>query len=170
MHGTTSAKRHVVVNSAAGITQHLLAALRDVVLAAVTSRPAADGGTASIQFRACAMLYLLLNDHPLDRRGRCRSCSRPGAMLGQRHRKCRIHAKARLWLRQPDDVVLHHLASELNHHPALVRGTGLPNRCHLTQAFATHDRDATEVLPRIPVEPCTQPAVAQNRIRSRLSC
>ncbi|MGH3964985.1 MAG: hypothetical protein ACRDRY_17305 [Pseudonocardiaceae bacterium] len=54
MHAATSTKRHVVVNSAAKITQHMQGALRDVLLTAVTSRPAADGGTGSTQFRACA--------------------------------------------------------------------------------------------------------------------
>ena len=148
MHAATPAKRHVVVNSAEEITHHMLDALRDVLLAAVTSRPAADSGTGSIQFRACAVLYLLLCDHPLDRRGRCRSCRRSGAVLGQRRHTCRIHTKASFWLRQPDDVVLRHLASELDHRPAPAPGAGgRPDRCHPTRAAATRDPDAIEVMP-----------------------
>jgi hypothetical protein len=54
------------------------------------------GGTGSIRCRACVVLYLLLCDHPVDRRGRCRSCRRPGIKLGQRRRTCRIHVKASL--------------------------------------------------------------------------
>jgi hypothetical protein len=68
----------------------------------------------SIRCRACVVLCLLLCDHPVDRRGRCRSCRRTGAVLGKRRRKCRIHVEASFWLRQPDDVVLRHLAHELN--------------------------------------------------------
>ncbi|MGH3991013.1 MAG: hypothetical protein ACRDSN_00955, partial [Pseudonocardiaceae bacterium] len=64
-------------------------------------------------------------------------------------------------MRQPDDVVLRHLTSELNHRPAPAPGTGgRPDRCHPTQSAATHDLDAAEVLPRIPAEPCTQPLPA----------
>lgn len=82
-----------------------------------------DGGeTSSIRCRACAVLYMLLCDHPVDRRGRCRSCRRTGAMLGRRRRTCRIYLEASFWLRQPDEVVLGHLASELNHRPAPVQG------------------------------------------------
>lgn len=117
-----------------------------------------DGdGTGSIRCRACVVLYLLLCDHPLDQQGRCQSCRRSGAVLGQQRRTCHIHAKANFWLRQPDAVVLRHLANELNYRPAPVRVTGgRPDRCSTTQAAATHGVDATEVLPRIPDEPCTQ--------------
>ncbi len=119
-------RRITSVNLSAQQTTHRLMSealcrdLRDAVEAG-----SLDGGkTGSIRCRACFVLYLLLCDHPVDRRGRCRSCRRPGAVLGQRRRTCRIHAKASFWLRQPDDVVLRHLASELNHRPAPAAGTG----------------------------------------------
>ncbi|MGH8571935.1 MAG: hypothetical protein ACREX8_05080 [Gammaproteobacteria bacterium] len=115
---------------------------------AVESGSLDSARTGSIRCRACVVLYLLLCDHPVDRRGRCRSCRRSGAVLGQRHRTCRIHAKASFWLRQSDDVVLRHLASELTHHPAPAPGTGgRPDRSHPTQAAAIRDSDTTEVVP-----------------------
>jgi len=121
MRTVTSPKRNIVVDSAADTTHNMMSALRDVLLAAVTFRPAAGAGIGSIQFRACAVLYLLLCDHPVDRRGRCRSCRRSGSVLGKRHRKCRIHTKPSFWLRQPDDVVLCHLTSGLSHLPDATR-------------------------------------------------
>ncbi|MGH3925386.1 MAG: hypothetical protein ACRDTT_21435, partial [Pseudonocardiaceae bacterium] len=57
-------------------------ALHGVVVAAMESSTGAAGGVDSIQSRACAALYALLMAHPVDRRGRCRSCRRPGAVLG----------------------------------------------------------------------------------------
>lgn len=53
---------------------------------AVESGSLDGGGTGSIRCRACVVLYLLLCDHPVDRRGQCRSCHRPGIALGQRRR------------------------------------------------------------------------------------
>ncbi len=70
---------------------------------AVAAGPGAAGGIDSIRYRAAAVLYTLLLDHPLDRLGRCRSCRRSGAMIGPRRRPCRIHLRASYWLlRQPD--------------------------------------------------------------------
>ena len=100
------------------MSEELCCDLRD----AVESGSLGGGGTGSIRCRACVVLYLLLCDHSVDRRGRCLSCRRPGAVLGQRRRPCRIHVTASFWLRQPDDVVLRHLATELNHYPAPVSG------------------------------------------------
>jgi hypothetical protein len=74
-------------------------------------------------------LYTLLLDHPLDQRGRCRSCRRSGAMIGLRRRPCRIYLRASYWLlRQPDEALLRcHLADGLglstgpaDHRPAPV--------------------------------------------------
>jgi hypothetical protein len=110
MHTATSVKRNVVRDSAAETTHDMISALRDVLLAAVTFEPAAPGATASIQFRACAVLYLLLCDHSVDQRGRCRSCRRSGGVLGLRRRLCRVHVKAEYWLRQPT-AFLHYLSA-----------------------------------------------------------
>ncbi|MGH3755272.1 MAG: hypothetical protein ACRDRP_21770, partial [Pseudonocardiaceae bacterium] len=57
-------------------------ALHGVLVAAVASGPGGPSGIDSVQSRACAALYALLVAHPVDRRGRCRSCRHPGAVLG----------------------------------------------------------------------------------------
>ena len=148
----TDTRRITSVNLSVQQTTHRLmreALCRDL-RDAVEAGSLDGGGTGSIRCRACVVLYLLLCDHPVDRRGRCRSCRRPGIKLGQRRRTCRIHVKASFWLRQPDDVVLRHLASKLSHHPAPAPGTGgRPDWCHPTRANATRAADTTEVLPKI---------------------
>lgn len=88
-------------------------ALRD----AVESGP--GGEIASDRYRVCAMAYELLSDHPVDRRGRCRSCRRPGAVFGRIRRKCRVYLTANFYLRQPEAFLLHHLARELQQTPAV---------------------------------------------------
>jgi hypothetical protein len=87
--------------------------LRDVLRAAVDSGPGATGGIESIQCRASATLYRLLMEHPVDQRGRCRSCRRSGGVLGLRRRLCRVHVKAEYWLRQPAEFLHCLLAREL---------------------------------------------------------
>ena len=72
-----------VVSVSAQQTSHelLREVLRGFVLAAIESGPCSGGETTgSVQWRACAVLYQLLSNHPLDRRGRCRSCRRPGEL------------------------------------------------------------------------------------------
>ncbi|MGH3899858.1 MAG: hypothetical protein ACRDTA_16755 [Pseudonocardiaceae bacterium] len=88
--------------------------VRGVLRDGVQDGPDAEGGIGSIQFRASATLYELLLDHPIDRRGRCRSCRRTGAVLGRPRRRCRVYLKARHWLHHPDvPFLLSQLASEL---------------------------------------------------------
>lgn len=67
----------------------------------------------SVPCRAVATLYMLLLNHPVDRRGRCRSCRRPGAVLGGRWRRCRMHGEAALWLTQPAGFLAAHLTREV---------------------------------------------------------
>lgn len=67
----------------------------------------------SVHCRAAAALYVLLVGHPVDRRGRCRSCRRPGAVFGWVRRRCQVHNEARAWLHQPADFVDSRLAREL---------------------------------------------------------
>ncbi|MGH3903853.1 MAG: hypothetical protein ACRDTE_06655 [Pseudonocardiaceae bacterium] len=89
--------------------------LGEVLLAAVRAGPGAAGGISSVSCRAVAALYLVLLNHPIDRRGRCRSCRRVGAVFGRRYRRCRVHSCVDFWLHQPDEgVLLGHLVSELN--------------------------------------------------------
>jgi hypothetical protein len=51
--------------------------------------------------------------HSVDRRGRCRSCRRPGAVLGLRRRRCRVHGEARFCLQQPAEFLRSRLVCEL---------------------------------------------------------
>lgn len=90
--------------------------LRGALVAAVEPGPGTMGGIDSIQSRACAALYALLTAHPVDRRGRCRACRRPGMGLGRR--RCRVHGQARFWLlQQPAEFLSARLASELGLTP-----------------------------------------------------
>jgi hypothetical protein len=79
--------------------------LRQVLDGAQVGRGAA-GGIGSVECRAVVTLYSLLRDHPVDQWGRCRSCRRPGSVLGSRWRPCQVHSKATLCLRQLDEVLL----------------------------------------------------------------
>jgi hypothetical protein len=87
--------------------------LRQVLGDVVQAGPGAVGGLGTVECQAVAALYLLLVDHPIDERGRCRSCRRPGAVFGPRWRCCRVYVKASLWLRQPAEVLRCLLAQEL---------------------------------------------------------
>ena len=87
--------------------------LRQMLRDAVQAGPGAAGGIGIVECQAVAALYLLLMDHPIDQRGRCRSCRRPGAVFGSRWRCCRVYVKAALWLRQPEELLRRLLAQEL---------------------------------------------------------
>ena len=88
--------------------------LCDVLRAAVGSDRGVGRWTNSVPWRACAALYWLLESHPVDRRGRCRSCRRPGAVLGRARRRCQVRVTASYWLHQPDEqLLLRLLAHEL---------------------------------------------------------
>lgn len=109
--GTVGQTSHRLVSEALGED------LRQAVLAGPSALDRAD----SIRYRVSAVLYLLLRDHSIDRRGRCRFCRRPGAMITIRRQPCRILIKARYWLlRQPDEAqLLSLLAAELPASPLL---------------------------------------------------
>ncbi|MGH3719671.1 MAG: hypothetical protein ACRDRI_12710 [Pseudonocardiaceae bacterium] len=82
-------------------------ALRETVRAG----PGSLGRVGSIRYRASAVLYLLLLEHPIDWRGRCRSC--PGILIGLRPRPCQIHVRASDWLlHHSNEALLSHLARE----------------------------------------------------------
>ncbi len=111
-------------------TSHRLVcdALRGVLRQATQAGPGAVEEIGSMLYRVSAVVYTLLLDHPIDRRGRCRSCRRPGAIIGLRRRPCRIYLKANYWLlRQPDEVILFsHLADDLGLSTAPAPGVGTP--------------------------------------------
>lgn len=81
--------------------------LRGILRRAAQTGPGAVEGVDSMLYRVSAVLYLLLLDHPIDRRGRCRSCRRPGARIALRRRSCLINLRAGYWLlRQPNEAML----------------------------------------------------------------
>lgn len=109
----------------------LCEALRGWLSSAVEPDASVLDESKSIQWRAGAVVYSLLHDHAIDRKGRCRLCRRPGAMFGWRRRRCQVHIAANFYLRQPEKFVRYHLSSELQlsgelpgaaPHPSL-RGT-----------------------------------------------
>lgn len=82
--------------------------------------PSARDGSEPTQWRAGAVVYSLLRDHAIDRKGRCRLCRRPSAIFGRRRRRCQVHIAANFYLRQPEQFVRSHLSGELDweaHHP-----------------------------------------------------
>lgn len=131
-------------------------ALRGILRRAVHAGPGAVDGIGSIQCQATAVLYLLLGDHAIDRRGCCQSCRRSGAMVGPR--RCRIHLTASYWLlRQPDQVLLlSHLADELGLDTA-PPGSGRPPGQSSPTRMAPIDRRDTDVLPQIETPPLDPP-------------
>lgn len=129
----------------------LQAVLRDALLDVVGSAHGLQS-IGRVGFGACAGLYSLLAAHPVDRRGRCRSCRGPG-WLGYRRQVCMVFQKAHYWLRQPAPRLQAHLASEL--------GVDLP------PVPDAADPESTEVLPRVepdlsdpPTDPLQTPAVS----------
>lgn len=101
--------------------------LRGVLGAVVESGAGTEVGRGSVRWRACAALYSLVAGHPVDRWGRCRSCRRPGAVLGWIRRRCQVRVAACFWLHQPDErLLLDLLAHELDQHPGPSAGADGP--------------------------------------------
>ncbi|MGH3833206.1 MAG: hypothetical protein ACRDRS_22695 [Pseudonocardiaceae bacterium] len=88
-------------------------------------------GVGSVRCRVSGALYAVLKDHPVDERGRCRSCRRPGAVLGLRRRRCAVHLAAHYWLRQPDWILVARGSSGVAIGPPLA-----PTCEHCTQQCA----------------------------------
>jgi len=80
--------------------------LHQVLVDSVRAGRGAAGGIGSVECRAVLTLYSLLRDHAVDQWDRCRSCRRSGSLLGARWRRCQVHSKATLCLRQLDEVLL----------------------------------------------------------------
>ncbi|MGH3933476.1 MAG: hypothetical protein ACRDS1_00590 [Pseudonocardiaceae bacterium] len=101
--------------------------LRGILHQATQVGPGAVDGVGSTLYQVSAVLYTLLLDHPIDRRGYCRSCRRSGAVIGFRRRPCRIHLRASYWLlRQPDNAMpLCPLADEPGPDTTHSGGTGV---------------------------------------------
>jgi hypothetical protein len=89
----------------------LVELLRRFLVAAVESGDPAR--VCSVACQAVATMYTLLLGHPVDRRGRCRSCRRPGAVVGLGRRRCRVFIGAGFYLLSSGEFLCSHLAREL---------------------------------------------------------
>ena len=78
-------------------------ALRRVLREGVQAGPGTDEGTDSLQCRFAGALYALLMAHPIDRRGRCRCCRRPGSVIGRRRQSCAVYVEVSHWLHESDE-------------------------------------------------------------------
>jgi hypothetical protein len=119
-------------------------ALREVLRGFLVAKVESSHGTGEggrVEFGAVAALDSLLAAHPVNRRGQCRSCQRPG-WLGRR-RVYRVYVKAHYWLRQSAHRVQTHLAGELAVDPLTSPGVA--------------DPDVTGVLPKVAEDSTTQP-------------
>jgi hypothetical protein len=80
--------------------------LRKVLVDRAQAGQGATGWIGSVEGRAMVTLYSLLREHPVDQWDCCRSCRRPGSVVGLRWRPCQVHAKAALYLQRLDEVLL----------------------------------------------------------------
>jgi hypothetical protein len=110
--------------------------LRTVLVDSMRAGLDTTGEIGSVQFRACAALYGLLRDHPVDQWGRCRSCQRRGAVLRARWRRCRMQGsckKLTWWLGWFRGVVRRcHGAEEGGLEPRGKLTTDLARNAHTT--------------------------------------
>jgi hypothetical protein len=129
--------------------------LRDMLRGAERAEVTSGPGIGTMGYRATAALNALLAAHPVDQRGRCRSCRRPGALWGRGRRTCLIYWTTRYWLLQPLEALRLRLDPELPVH------VDAPSPSH------TVDRDVIDALPRRapdsegpPGEPTQSPVVS----------
>lgn len=119
------------MNPNAHQTEHgLLRELLGSFLVAELESSSGAGGCRWVGCGAGAALYSLLAAHPVDRRGRCRSCRSTG-WLGRRRQVCSVFQKAHYWLRQPTHQVQAHLASELGVDIAAPLGAADPEATNM---------------------------------------
>lgn len=147
-----------------GQTSHRLIseALGNELCRAVHAGPSIADQAELIRYRVSAVLYLLLRDHAIDRRGRCRSCRRPGAVITIRRQPCRILIKARYWLLHPpeDAQLLSLLAAEL---PAKLLSSSSASQAHRPihsspdKQGRGRGRGDTDVLSTHPASRSTEP-------------
>jgi hypothetical protein len=95
-------------------------ALRRVLREGMQAGPGAKEEIDSLPCRVSGALYALLMAHPIDRHGRCRSCRRPGSVLGRRRQDCVVCFEVSYWLSQPDRVLRARIAHQwgLTRQPA----------------------------------------------------
>ncbi|MGH3903804.1 MAG: hypothetical protein ACRDTE_06400 [Pseudonocardiaceae bacterium] len=114
----------------------------------------------SVPGRVVVALYMLVMAHPVDRRGRCRSCRRSGAVFGWRWRHCRVYGEASVWLHQSAEFVGAQLARELG-LAAPRPDAGAAGEESAEGAAPGADADATDVLPRIVTDRDDRPTTPQ---------
>lgn len=123
--------------------EFLCEVLRGVLRDGVLAGPGPGEGIGSLRCRVSGALYALLSAHPVDRRGRCRSCRRWGAVLGRRRRLCWVNIHAGFWLRQPEWFLHSRVAAEcglVDLSPAAAPGRA--------SATGPADPAVTDMLPR----------------------
>lgn len=96
----------------------------------------------------------MLLAHPIDWRGRCRSCRRSGAVLGLRRRPCRVYIDAGFYLLASGELLRTHLVCELGLTGLLHREPeGSPEHGSPTCAAPAAGQGDIDVLPRITTDP-----------------
>ncbi|MGH3908288.1 MAG: hypothetical protein ACRDTE_29510 [Pseudonocardiaceae bacterium] len=140
-------------------SHHLICeALGGVLRSAVDPRRGDRGVVGSVPGRAVVALYMLVMAHPVDRRGRCRSCRRPGAVFGWRWRHCRVYGEASVWLHQSAEFVGVQVARELG---LAAPRPGPAGEESAEGAAPSADADAT-LLPRIVADRDHRPTTPQS--------
>lgn len=157
------------------ITHELMcAALRTALRSIVDPGRDDPRESDSMGDRAITTLYMIMMSHPVDRRGRCRSCRRPGALLGRRWRRCRVYGEANVWLHQPTEFLRSQLARELRLDDPLATCAPLsklrpssppPSSPADSPEVPVHGR-AGERPPPAPPWPTTGPDSVQSRQRA----
>jgi hypothetical protein len=79
--------------------------LREVLRGAARAEVVSGPRIGTIGCRTTGALDALMTAHPVDRRGRCRSCRRPGRWFGRRRRTCLVYWTAHYWLFQPVEAL-----------------------------------------------------------------
>jgi hypothetical protein len=98
----------------------LYTTLRRVLRTGVHAGAGAEEGLDSFLCRVVGALYALLMDHPIDRNGRCRSCRRPGSVLGRHRQDCGVYEEVSYWLGEPEKHLRERMAYQwgLTRQPA----------------------------------------------------
>lgn len=98
----------------------LYTTLRRVLRTGVHAGAGTEEGLDSFLCRVVGALYALLMDHPIDPNGRCRSCRRPGSVLGRHRQDCGVYEEVSYWLGEPEKHLRERMAYQwgLTRQPA----------------------------------------------------
>lgn len=95
----------------------LYTTLRRVLRTGVHAGAGTEEGLDSFLCRVVGALYALLMDHPIDRNGRCRSCRRPGSVLGRHRQDCGVYEEVSYWLGEPEKHLRERMAYQWGLNP-----------------------------------------------------